>query len=537
VVALASFVLSPAGDLLVDTQKALGERADGDVAPVVFIMLDELPTLSLLDDDRNVDAVRFPNLAGFAEDATWYRDFTTTAAKTMQAVPSMLTGREPSDDPSGLWTRHPGNLFDLLAPTHHLEVSESVTQLCGYSSCDLSGVGSGPDLPAALREIGDVWRQRVSLDPIGPPDLGQFEEEARPLSIEDRREPEVRRRPDEATALLDSLAQPTGTSLHYLHLVLPHQPWFYYPDGTVYLTPEKFTDTELSPALVPDWGHVTLEQVHLLQAQYTDRLLGEIFDTLRATGRYDESLVVVTADHGVSFRTWPHIRLPDPDVPETLTGLAYVPLFVKAPGQTEGRVDDTNLMGHDLLPTIVDILGIDLPDDIDGLAATDPRIADRSDRKYIYDLGTETTLEFRGILEFDSIARPTTDLRWIGTMDSDEHPLGGVFSHLGVEDHLGAEPAALPTVEGGRVRVAALDEVASPSGDSVLGYLHGQVDEPDDGTILVALGGEIVSAAPTADGAFRAVLPPPDDDGARGDVELLLLVDDELRGLDVVDMG
>jgi hypothetical protein len=333
--------------------------------------------------------------------------------------------------------------------------------------------------------------------------------------------------------------QPTGTSFHYLHLMLPHQPWMHYPDGSVYDAAEEFTDAELPFVMEADWGFVTLEQAHLLQAQYTDRLLGEIFDTLRSTGRYDESLVVVTADHGISFRTWPHIRDPDLEAPESISAIAYVPLIIKEPGQTEGRVDDANLMGQDLLPTIVDILGIDLPGDIDGLAASDPQIADRADRKQIHDFGTGFTPEFQGILEFDGSARPTTDMRWIGAIDSDEHPLGGVLSHIGVEEHLGADPAALPTMEGGRARVAALDEVASPSGDTALGYLHGHIDdEPDEGTLLVALGGEVASAAPVdVNGAFRAPLPPPPDDGFRGDLELLLLVDDEFRRLDVDDLG
>src|SRR5690606_35511427 len=207
---------------------------------------------------------------------------------TLQAVPSLLTGRDPVEDRSGLWTNHPDNLFDLLAPTHHLEASESATQLCGYSTCELTGIRPAPGLGQVFREIGGVWRQRVSLDPIGPPDLGQFEEEARPLVPEDRRsgdgglqDPEfVQRRPDRVTDFLESLAQPTGTSLHYLHLLLPHQPWVHYPDGTTYGRAEEFSEAALPLVRAGDWGMVEREQAHLFQAEYTDRLLGEIFDTL-----------------------------------------------------------------------------------------------------------------------------------------------------------------------------------------------------------------------------------------------------------------
>ena len=42
-------------------------------------------------------------------------------------------------------------------------------------------------------------------------------------------------------------------------------------------------------------------QRHLLQVEFTDRLLGRALDELHATGLYDRSLIVVTADHGESF--------------------------------------------------------------------------------------------------------------------------------------------------------------------------------------------------------------------------------------------
>ena len=35
--------------------------------------------------------------------------------------------------------------------------------------------------------------------------------------------------------------------------------------------------------------------------------------------------------------------------------VAFVPLFVKEPGQTDGRVDDRNVLSIDILPTIADV--------------------------------------------------------------------------------------------------------------------------------------------------------------------------------------
>ena len=77
VMALIAFlVASPASDLLVDDGFEAA-AASGTAAPVVLIVLDELPTASIIDASGAIDAVRFPNLARLAAAGTWYRNHTT----------------------------------------------------------------------------------------------------------------------------------------------------------------------------------------------------------------------------------------------------------------------------------------------------------------------------------------------------------------------------------------------------------------------------------------------------------------------------
>ena len=99
------------------------------------------------------------------------------------------------------------------------------------------------------------------------------------------------------------------------------------------------------------------EQRHLLQAQYTDRLIGELMEGLRAEGLYDDSLVIVTADHGISFETGTSAR----DVTESTIDAHRLRPAVREgrPARRPGPIDDSNLMSFDLVPTIADIL--DLP--------------------------------------------------------------------------------------------------------------------------------------------------------------------------------
>lgn len=123
------------------TDSAIGESFDPDqleadpaaLPSVYMLILDELPTQTLLTEGGVIDPTRFPALAGFAEDATFYRHHTTASNFTHSAVPGILDGKEPSGSP--VWTDHPENLFSMFAFSHHLVVSEVLTRLCGFEGC------------------------------------------------------------------------------------------------------------------------------------------------------------------------------------------------------------------------------------------------------------------------------------------------------------------------------------------------------------------------------------------------------------------
>ena len=78
-------------------------------------------------------------------------------------------------------------------------------------------------------------------------------------------------------------------------------------------------------------------------------MLGRLLDRLRATGLYDRAVLVVTADHGVSFRAGQKRR---PLSEGNLEDIAYVPLFVKTPGQQRGRIAAVAARTTDIFPTL-----------------------------------------------------------------------------------------------------------------------------------------------------------------------------------------
>ena len=97
---------------------------------------------------------------------------------------------------------------------------------------------------------------------------------------------------------------------------------------------------------------------------FTDRFLGRVLDRLRTLGLFDDTLIVFTSDHGEEFLdhgNFGHVRT-------LFDELIHVPMIIKLPGQTEGRVS-RQLSGHvDLLPTILEILKIEVDHEVSGVS-------------------------------------------------------------------------------------------------------------------------------------------------------------------------
>ena len=101
-----------------------------------MVVMDELPTASLLGADGRIDAARLPNFARLAREGTWYPNTTTVADQTTAAVPALLSGRRsPREIRAPDLEAWPRNLFTLLGRQYRLDVREPVTRLCPAEAC------------------------------------------------------------------------------------------------------------------------------------------------------------------------------------------------------------------------------------------------------------------------------------------------------------------------------------------------------------------------------------------------------------------
>jgi hypothetical protein len=350
---------SPAGELVLARDPEPRTIRVSSETPVVLLVFDEISTVSLLDERGEIDARRYPSFAGLASGSTWFRNAATVDAWTTNAVPAILTGVYPRHGRLPVFSEHPDNLFTLLGSRYRLHVSESLTRLCPRSLCPRSSIR--PFLPRMEELLSDAGL--VYLQLALPGDL-----RARLPSVSgtwgaflETSHERTRRRLSLHEDFLSSLGGETP-SLSFAHYMFPHLPWEFLPSGRRY-EPADLPGFEGNRWSEDDFLVEQAYQRYLLQLGFADRLLGDVLRRLRATRLYDRALVIVVADHGLSFRPDDRRRA---FVDSNLEDVVFVPLLVKRPGQDHGRVVDHPVQTVDILPTIAETLGVHVPWRMDG---------------------------------------------------------------------------------------------------------------------------------------------------------------------------
>lgn len=532
---VAAFLLaSPVAPLVRPASTTVGDgtgTAD-DLPPVLMIVLDELPTSSLMDGRGGVDRDLLPNLARLADTSTWYRNHTIGASRTAVSLPTIVTGRFPAPGPQrpAVHGEYPDNLFTLLGATHDVHAVEWVTDLCPPSLCDRATPPIDDDaaalldrpvtdraaaLPRLAGEALDLWWGQVWPTAV-PPDAD--------YAVAGAVDPDELARP--GIEFVSGLIDTTGDrpTFDYLHAPVPHQPWGLLPSGATYEGPHP-ADGSLfggwgDDDLAADLGRMARVR-HLLQLQWADRMLGTIIDRMEDLDRWDDAVVVLTADHGISFERGQAVRVLDPG---NASDIAWAPLFVKAPGQTRAEVVDDNVLAVDVVPTIADLVGVELGWEADGISlqgpprsgsakpvgSAEPDRFGRPDDEALVDVGSD------GLGEVLAAGTPAGDPDPLRVWRHGRH---GDLLGMPVED-VGVCPGVGPplTYSPPRGWTAHLDGTLDRASDPVPLWHEGTVagEEPVD--VAAAVDGVVVAWSPaygaTEELQFGFLLAEPLVDGA-----------------------
>lgn len=495
----------------------------GTPVPVVMVVFDEFCGFSLMNENREIDAVRFPNFARLAAASTWYRNATANHGQTERALPAILTGRLPDPEALKPPAANTVNLFQLIQQTgqYEMAVFEPFSRLCS----DELKPRRKPLADSATGQLRELCRTLIRVYPwlllakdtpvmlpviphawfgLAHP-VGESRSERRGL----HRYFWNSERPDQLNHFLRCLYPGERPGFYFLHVALPHFPWCHFPDGDYYI-PESFSDQRALGTAEEIWVEDAAichgaETRYLLQLGYLDQFAGRLLDQLQQQGLYDKCLLIVTADHGVSFAPGHSRRKPDN---ETLPDIVSIPLFVKLPHQQAGIQSDRNVESIDLLPTIVDLIDLPPLTPLDGTSLVDEPPAERPRKTFIY--GKEMTvlesrfpqmesrlkrhcelflpgqpwevlwdrlppgLRGRSVTEYRIVdSRHETGLRWIGP----EHRIGG--SRAGAPE----SPENKPDPKSAQLE----------PGRYVTSLVEGRVSRsfPDDAQVAVVIDGTI----------------------------------------------
>ena len=166
----------------------------------------------------------------------------------------------------------------------------------------------------------------------------------------------------------------------FAHFFDPHNDWVppppwderFDPDYDGWVTGrDVLSDTRIfDPLTVPhrrvdDRGLEHLRALYRGEIAWTDQAVGQILALLETHRRLDDTLIVITADHGEEF--FEHDRLTHRF--HLVDEAIRVPLLVVLPkswGETVAPQVDAQVTLSDLLPTVVDLLGLEPPPGVTG---------------------------------------------------------------------------------------------------------------------------------------------------------------------------
>ena len=125
--------------------------------------------------------------------------------------------------------------------------------------------------------------------------------------------------------------------------------------------------------------------------RYTDTHVGRFFDFLKKEGLYDNSLIIVMADHGENFGEHSFYFQHGASLYETSL---KVPLVMRCPAKIlAGKVVKARVQSLDIMPTVLDVLGIPLLDKIEGFSLLPLINGEKPPRDFIFTESIEEHFE------------------------------------------------------------------------------------------------------------------------------------------------
>ena len=293
--------------------------------PSVFLLIfDELPTVSLLNESLFIDDRHFPNFSKLAETSHWFRNASTVSVATTSSIPAIVSGNFPEPGYPPTFKFYPNNIISLFDLNAHSKTFEEATRFkfvnnpfnggaLAWLLLDSAVVYAHLVLPMQLRSELPSIKQKKGKFLAGNEKIQLLRDLRKKLiSNGDGEVSNFGTKTSRLATYRKHLVESDNGGkfqFNFFHMLFPHVPWNTTASLKVYAPGNLFHhDRDTEYWLSNEYYVLQNYQRHLVQVSVTDRLLGEFMNHLILEDMYEDSLIIVTADHGISFHADQHRR-------------------------------------------------------------------------------------------------------------------------------------------------------------------------------------------------------------------------------------
>lgn len=331
---------APSDSSVASEQSRIGDSPARTLRPNVVLVVLDTTRASALSAYGNAKPTT-PNFDRLAAEGTLFNRAMATDFWTLPTHASLLTGLYPSDH---------GATSETNALPKHAETLAERLKREGWSTgafVSNTWVSAERGFDRGFEVFSESWRGAGSVK----------------TQVIDRRT--LR----EASIWIEKQHASNRPFFAMLNLNGAHMP--YAPDTSVRLkfSPESYPPTRAARAreivgmwkslagelVLDDLDYQIMREYYEAEIHMVDRLVGRLVKRLVDLGIHDETLIIVTADHGENIGE--HGRIDHLFSMHETT--IHIPLVVRYPARfTAGRVDTDLASQVDVMPTVLDVLGL-----------------------------------------------------------------------------------------------------------------------------------------------------------------------------------
>lgn len=323
---------------------------DAQMPNIILVTFDSLAAqdMSLHGYPRNTT----PFIDRFADECYVFDNMRANSNSTTPSLVSILTGRYPMKHGYYRWK-------SLLTNKTITEDLSEVLQISGYRTAAVIGFRRCYVWINSLGKANHGWTSRVTVGPLKNRSISRVTK-----SLDSTFE--------KTLEALDSARDPFFL---WLHLHPPHGP--YLPSASfrgTFVKQKVFDGIDSQrPYLERFYPEAAQHAVDMLRGRYNENILeidhkfGSFIESVRTRGLFSTSVVIVTSDHGEMFEK----GYQGHNGPLLYDPLLRIPFLVRLPDGRAGRRVSASAEQVDIAPTILDLLGLEIPRHMHGESLVD----------------------------------------------------------------------------------------------------------------------------------------------------------------------